>query len=227
MTQTNKKETSYEKYALSTDLLIFSVSKGEAKTCRTLSDKYFSILLVKRTKEPYKGKWCLPGGFVKKEETLDMAADRVLAKETNLHNIYKEQLFTFSDLERDPRTRVISTAYMALIDKERIVDELSEEASWFNIHIVENKELVDVILENEKEEIKFTIKKLVEDKTTNKPNEIYFTGRSSITQGVRTIYADKIRMTVNPKDFEATGNTRTVIRNLGSGGDDSGMSLGL
>lgn len=65
------------------------------------------------------------------------------------------------------------------------------------------------------------------DKTTNKPNEIYFTGRSSITQGVRTIYADKIRMTVNPKDFEATGNTRTVIRNLGSGGDDSGMSLGL
>ncbi len=66
------------------------------------------------------------------------------------------------------------------------------------------------------------------DKTTGKPNEIYFTGRSSITQGVRTIYADKIRMTIEPKDFQAVGNTRTVIKNIGSGSDsDSGMSLGL
>ena len=66
------------------------------------------------------------------------------------------------------------------------------------------------------------------DKVTNKPNEICFTGRSSITQGVRTIYADKIRMTLEPKDFEATGNTRTVIKNIGSeSGQDSGMTLGL
>ena len=66
------------------------------------------------------------------------------------------------------------------------------------------------------------------DKVTNKPNEIYFTGRSSITQGVRTIYADKIRMTLEPKDFEATVNTRTVIKNIGSeSGHDSGMTLGL
>ncbi len=63
-----------------------------------------------------------------------------------------------------------------------------------------------------------------------KPNEVYFTGRSSITQGVRTIYADKIRMTMSPKDFHADGNTRTVIKNIGSNnGDknDSGMGLGL
>lgn len=66
------------------------------------------------------------------------------------------------------------------------------------------------------------------DKTTGKPNEIYFTGRSSITQGVRTIYADKIRMTLEPKDFQATGNTRTVIKNIGSGNsENSGMTLGL
>lgn len=64
------------------------------------------------------------------------------------------------------------------------------------------------------------------DKNTGKPNEIYFTGRSSITQGVRTIYADKIKMTIEPKDFQAIGNTRTVIKNIGSG-DDSGMTLGL
>lgn len=62
-----------------------------------------------------------------------------------------------------------------------------------------------------------------------KPNEIYFTGRSSITQGVRTIFADKIKMTMKPKDFHADGNTRTVIKNIGSGenSDSEGMGLGL
>ena len=66
------------------------------------------------------------------------------------------------------------------------------------------------------------------DKVTNKANEIYFTGRSSITQGVRTIFADKIKMTLKPKDFFAEGNTRTVIKNLGSGdNNESQMGLGL
>ena len=63
-----------------------------------------------------------------------------------------------------------------------------------------------------------------------KPNEAYFTGRSSITQGVRTIYADKIKMTMKPKDFHADGNTRTVIKNIGSGDNgnsDGGIGLGL
>lgn len=62
-----------------------------------------------------------------------------------------------------------------------------------------------------------------------KPNEVYFSGRSSITQGVRTIYADKITMTMKPKSFHADGNTRTVIRNIGSGdnGNSEGMGLGL
>lgn len=67
-------------------------------------------------------------------------------------------------------------------------------------------------------------------KSTGKPNDIYMNGRSSITQGVRTIYADKIKMTIEPKDFKAEGNTRTVIKNIGSGNNgenESGMGLGL
>lgn len=162
----NKKQE-YANLALSTDMLIFSVSKGEAKTCRNLSDKYFSILLVKRHTEPFKDKWCLPGGFVKIDETLDMAADRILAKETNLCNIYKEQLYTFGEVERDPRMRVISTAYMALIDKEKLTQNLSEDASWFNIHVQEVEKEVKVVLENGEEEIKFVLKKELENKTTN------------------------------------------------------------
>ncbi len=65
------------------------------------------------------------------------------------------------------------------------------------------------------------------DKVTKKPNEVYFVGRSSITQGPRTIYADKIRMIINPKDFHAEGNTRTVIKNIGDSDDDDDMTLGL
>lgn len=61
----------------------------------------------------------------------------------------------------------------------------------------------------------------------SKPNEAYFTGRSSITEGVRTIYADRIKMTMKPKSFDAQGNTRTVIKNIGSGSDDDNMTLGL
>lgn len=160
-------KSQYANLALTADMLIFSVSKGNAKTCRNLSEKYFSILLVKRTTEPFKDKWCLPGGFVEKEETLDMAADRILAKETNLHNIYKEQLYTFGDLERDPRMRVISTSYMALIDKEQLKDNLSDNASWFNIHIEENEKSIEVVLDNSEEQIKYTLKKELINKTTN------------------------------------------------------------
>ncbi len=61
---------------------------------------------------------------------------------------------------------------------------------------------------------------------TQKPNEVYFVGRSSITQGVRTIYADRIKMIMKPKSFDAQGNTRTIIKNIGSGSDDN-VTLGL
>lgn len=64
------------------------------------------------------------------------------------------------------------------------------------------------------------------DKQTNKPNEIYFVGRSSITQGPRTIFADKIMIITNPKNFKAEGNTRTVIKNVGNS-SDTNMGLGL
>ena len=60
----------------------------------------------------------------------------------------------------------------------------------------------------------------IPDEKTGKPNEIFFTGRSSITQGVKTIYADKIRMTIEPKDFQAEGNVRTIIRNIDTKEED-------
>ena len=191
----------YANLALSTDLLIFSVSKGSAKTCRNLSEKYFSILLIKRDKEPFKNKWCLPGGFVKKEETIDMAADRILAKETNLHNIYKEQLYTFGETNRDPRMRVISTAYMALINKENLTENLSDIASWFNIHIKEKENIVEVILEsrmkNKIQDTDIIFNMMPEYFTLGELQQIYevILDRKLLDPAFRRIIANKVEKT--------------------------------
>lgn len=94
------------------------------------------ILLIKRGFEPEKGKWSLMGGFLKKEENLDQAANRVLKKLTGLENIYLEQLSAYSKVDRDPVERTISVSYFALINKEEHDLELIKEydAQWFTLN---------------------------------------------------------------------------------------------
>lgn len=160
----------YEKLSITADLLIFSVSDSDHDNYRKLNNKHFSILLVKRANYPFKDKWCLPGGFVKIDETIDKAAIRILENETNLKNIYTEQLYTFSDVNRDPRMRVISTAYLALIDKNMLSDNLSENASWFNITINETNKEIKVNLDNGTEKLRFVVEKTLVEKTTDRYN---------------------------------------------------------
>lgn len=158
----------FEKLSMTTDILIMSVSNEDTGNYRKLSEKKFSILLVKRDNYPFKDKWCLPGGFVGIDETLDEAAKRVLKTETNLKDIYIEQLYTFSGIKRDPRMRVISTSYMALVDKNRLMDKLSANASWFNVFMLEDEKSYNVTLDNGIEEIKFVVGKKLRDKTTDR-----------------------------------------------------------
>lgn len=91
------------------------------------------LLLIKRSFEPEKNKWSLMGGFLKPDETLDEAANRVLNQLTGLEGVYLEQLHTFSDPSRDPEERTISVAYFALIDIHQYETQLSEayHAEWF------------------------------------------------------------------------------------------------
>ncbi|MFC1598636.1 NUDIX domain-containing protein [Patescibacteria group bacterium] len=81
----------------------------------TVKDNELYILLIQMKKVPYNNMWALPGGLVKDSENLDKAAMRILKEETNVANIYLEQLYTFGETDRDPRGRVISVAYFALI----------------------------------------------------------------------------------------------------------------
>ena len=162
--------TVFKQLSMTTDILIISVSEEHTNNYRKNSDKKMAILLVKRDDYPYKDKWCLPGGFVNPEtDTLENCAKRILKTETNLSNIYLEQLYTFDGINRDPRCRVISSAYMALVDKNRLLDKTTKNASWFNVALYDNsKEYIKVLLDNGQETIKFTIKKTLRELSTDR-----------------------------------------------------------
>ena len=90
------------------------------------------LLLLKRNFEPCKGEWSLMGGFLRADENLDQAAERVLRDCTGLEKVYMEQLMTFSDVGRDPGARVVSAAYFALMDIRNYDKEAvsSYNAAW-------------------------------------------------------------------------------------------------
>jgi len=159
----------FEKLSMTADILIFSVSNEEVDNYRKTDKKKMSILLVKRDNYPFKDKWCLPGGFIDINEDLDVAPIRILKKETNVDNIYLEQLYTFGSVKRDPRMRVVSTSYIALIDKNRLTNNLNENASWFDIIFYEDKNnIVDITLDNGTTTISFKIEKILKEKTTDR-----------------------------------------------------------
>lgn len=112
-----------DKLLLAVDCIIFGFDGSDLK-----------ILLIKRDFEPQKGNWSLMGGFLKRHETLSMAAERILNQLTGLHDIYQEQLYAFSEVDRDPAERTISVAYYALINLSENQDLSSEfSAKWFSI----------------------------------------------------------------------------------------------
>lgn len=98
--------------------------------------KGLKLLLIQRGFEPEKNKWSLMGGFLEGKENLDEAANRILKKLTGLENIYLEQLYAYSDINRDPEERTVSVSYFALIDIERYEKQISHEyhAEWFLIN---------------------------------------------------------------------------------------------
>lgn len=164
----NYDKSKFDLLSLTTDILILSISNEDTNNYRKLSKKYFSVLLVKRKDYPYKDYWCLPGGFMKIDEDIEESPKRILRSETNLHDIYLEQLYTYGKVDRDPRMRVISTSYMALIDKNRLNDKVNDNASWFKITMNETEKRIYITLDNDEEKIDLEISKTLKEKTTDR-----------------------------------------------------------
>lgn len=163
----NYNKNDFDLLSVTTDILVLSISNEENENYRKTTKKHMSVLLVKRDNYPFKDKWCLPGGFVGIDEDLEDSPKRILKKETNLENIYLEQLYTFGSVKRDPRMRVLSTSYMALVDKNLLNNNLAPNASWFNIKYFDDNDSVLVLLDNGNEQLKFKLKKVLREKTSD------------------------------------------------------------
>jgi len=115
----------YPRPALTVDCVVFGFDEGDLK-----------VLLVQRGVKPFEGRWALPGGFVRVEESLEDAARRELVEETGLKDIFLEQLYTFGTPGRDPRERVVSVAYYALVSLAEHRPQAAtdaRQAAWFSV----------------------------------------------------------------------------------------------
>jgi 8-oxo-dGTP diphosphatase len=115
----------YPKLSVTVDVVIFTLLENDLK-----------VLLIKRKVAPYSNRWAIPGGFVGIDEPLESAAQRVLNDKTGVHDVYLEQLFTFGEPKRDPRGRVITVTYFALLPAQLAPEaaERSPEAEWWSMY---------------------------------------------------------------------------------------------
>jgi len=143
----------YEKPSVTADMLIFTIKNNDLQ-----------VLLIKRKSWPFKGMWAIPGGFVGLNEPLDDAAKRELLEETGVKDVYLEQLYTFGRPDRDPRTRVITIAYYALITSDNVKLEASTDAAdvnWFSVENVpklafDHNEILDYAMQRIRNKIEYT-----------------------------------------------------------------------
>ena len=116
------------------------------------------VLLVKRTTEPFKDKWAIPGGYVRLSENLDQAALRILKERTNIDNVYLEQLYTFGDPLRHPNARVITCAYFALVRAEDFNIVTTPELGWHKVSDLpplafDHKDIIEYSLKRTRERL--------------------------------------------------------------------------
>lgn len=122
----------YQNPSVTADILVFQ----KKKSFHSLENG-FQLLMIQRKNHPSIGWWALPGGFVEIHEDIDQAAARELCEETGLTDIAMEQLYTFGKEDRDPRTRIVTVAYLAVLEAERevIAGDDAAKAEWFSLQI--------------------------------------------------------------------------------------------
>jgi 8-oxo-dGTP diphosphatase len=177
--------TSKDSFHLAVDCVILGFAEDSLK-----------LLLYKRDFEPEKGKWSLLGGFLKREETLDEAAYRVLARITGLRNIFMEQLSAFSKLDRDPAARVVSMGYYSLIN---INDYDSAMLKQYGFERYSIDEMPDLIFDHD-EIVEKSLKRLKRKAKTQPIGFELLPENFTITQ-LRNLYEAIYQRKLEPANF--------------------------
>ena len=166
----------YERPSVTNDIIIFTTEDKEEENIRKVPRKGMQVLLIKRKEHPFIEKWAIPGGFVRMNESLQEGAERELKEETGIDKVYFEQLYTFGEINRDPRTRVISVGNVALISKNSvkpIAGDDAKEVQWFWINKklistenfstdIKKKYLLSLVSEDNKIKINYEVTEILE-----------------------------------------------------------------
>ncbi|MGL4452154.1 MAG: NUDIX hydrolase [Sarcina sp.] len=132
---------SYERPSVTVDMVLFTLGEKERDTLGRKNKKNeLKILLIQRDEHPFINKWAIPGGFVKIDESLEEGVQRKIKEEIGIDDIYFEQLYTWGDIDRDPRMRIISASYMALVNNKQLKEKIeTDNIAWFSV----KKESID------------------------------------------------------------------------------------
>lgn len=145
--------TQYDRPSVTVDVLVFAIV-----------DQQLQVALIKRGIAPFKGRWAIPGGFVHIDESLEDAARRELAEEAGVQGVFLEQLYTFGAPDRDPRGRVITVAYYALVPDQQvtlIASTDAHEARWYPVDSLpplafDHKQILNLALERLKSKLEYS-----------------------------------------------------------------------
>ncbi len=152
----------YPRPSLTVDIVAFGITKKEEKNYRQDEKKSLSLLLIKRGGHPFLGYWALPGGFLNIDETIEECAFRELKEETMLTPSSLMPMGVFSQVNRDPRGRIISNAFITILNEENVqavAGDDASEAKWFKIEFTESANNSAVLkLKNTQENIVITAK---------------------------------------------------------------------
>ena len=187
-----------DKVLIAVDCIIFGFDKDDLK-----------ILLIKRDFEPKKGEWSLMGGFLRKDENLDGAAKRILSELTGIQNIYLEQLYAFSEIDRDPGSRTVSVAYYALLNIEDHIKNLIQQysAKWFSF-----SDRPDLIFDHE-EMVQHAIKRL-RYQTSTKPVGFELLPEKFTMRQLQKLYEAILNEKLDKRNFISKINGLDILQKL-------------
>lgn len=199
----------YEKPSITTDMVIFTIDTEKVSDKRKKAEKELQLLLIQRGGHPYKGDWALAGGFMGIDEDVDTAVQRELKEETGVDGIYAEQLYTWSAVNRDPRMRIVSVSYLALVDQEKLpplrAGDDADDVRWFTVK--------DRVVDSWDEQIGSTIRRTEEIELELTSGEIIVSAmieRVTVTEGTNT----KTKVNVTKKHGIAFDHAEIILYSL-------------